>query len=131
MINPFIDKIANAADGLPLYVRYVINDIWAGRYRVLDAGERLPPSLNAYHEEHLRRCSVSSLHQVLTPMVALLAVVHKEPTVDILAALLRQRTLVPAGEAGLMLVQEGLNALESMIKRKRDEDCLLYTSRCV
>ena len=126
VINPFIDKMAKAAHGLPLYVRYVINDIWAGRYRLLDAGERLPPSLNAYHEEHLRRCSVSSLHQVLTPMVALLAVVHEDPTVDILAALLRQRTLVPAGEAGLMLVQEGLNELESMIKRKREDGQIHY-----
>ncbi len=122
VINPFIDQVAKAAQGLPLYVRYVINDIWAGRYRMLDAGERLPPSLNAYHEDHLRRCAVSSLHQVLTPMVVLLAVVYEEPTADMLAALLRQRTLVPAGEAGLALVREGLNALESMIKRKRDQD---------
>ncbi|HAS50345.1 MAG TPA: hypothetical protein DCS21_00740, partial [Gammaproteobacteria bacterium] len=126
VINPFIEKVATAAHGLPLYVQYVINDIWAGRYRMLDAGERLPPSLNAYHEEHLRRCSVSSLHQVLTPMVALLAVVYEEPTVDILAALLRQRTLIPAGETGLMLVQAGLNALESMIKRKREDDQIYY-----
>ncbi|MDS4021649.1 MAG: NACHT domain-containing protein [Candidatus Competibacter sp.] len=122
VINPFIDSVAKAAHGLPLYVRYVINDIWAGRYRMLDAGERLPPSLNAYHEDHLRRCSVSSLHQILTPMVALLAVVYDEPTVDILAALLRQRTLIPAGEEGVALVREGLNALESMVRRKRDED---------
>lgn len=122
VINPFVDNVAKAARGLPLYVRLAINDIWAGRYRMLDAGERLPPSLNAYHEEHLRRCAVSSLQQILTPMVALLAVVHEEPTADMLAALLRQRTLIPAGEAGLTLVRDGLAALESMVRRKRDED---------
>ncbi|MFZ4791664.1 MAG: NACHT domain-containing protein [Candidatus Competibacteraceae bacterium] len=122
IINPFIDKVAKAAQGLPLYVRYVINDIWKGHYRVLDAGERLPPSLSAYHEEHLRRCAVGSLHQVLTPIVALLAVVYEPLSLDILAALLRQRTLIPAGEEGIHLTQAGLAALESMLHRQREED---------
>ncbi len=66
--NPFVEQVARAADGLPLYVHYVINDIFAGRYRVLDGYERLPPSLAAYHENLLRRLSVGSLQQVLTPL---------------------------------------------------------------
>lgn len=122
VINPFITNVAKAAQGLPLYVRLVINDIWAGRYRMLDAGERLPPSLNDYHAEHLRRCAVSSLQQILTPIVALLAVVYEEPTAETLAALLRQRTLIAGGEEGIALVRSGLEALESMLRAKRDED---------
>ena len=122
IINPFINKVAKAAQGLPLYVRYVINDIWEGHYRVLDAGERLPSSLSAYHEKHLRRCAVGSLHQVLTPIVALLAVVYEPLSLEILAALLRQRTLIPAGEEGVHLTQAGLAALESMLHRQREED---------
>ena len=122
IINPFIDKVAKAAQGLPLYVRLVINDIWKGHYRMLDAGERLPPSLSAYHEEHLRRCAVGDLHQVLTPIVALLAVVYEPLSLDILAALLRQRTLIPAGEEGVHLTQAGLAVLESMLHRQREED---------
>jgi WD40 repeat protein len=122
IINPFIDKVAKAAQGLPLYVRLVINDIWKGHYRGLDAGERLPPSLSAYYEDHLRRCAVGDLHQVLTPIVALLAVVYEPLSLEILAALLRQRTLIPAGEEGVHLTQSGLAALESMLHRQREED---------
>ena len=55
VINPFIDLVANRAAGLPLYVKYVIGDVLAGKYRVLDAHEDLPASLHAYHEELLRR----------------------------------------------------------------------------
>ncbi|MDG4597049.1 MAG: SHOCT domain-containing protein [Candidatus Contendobacter sp.] len=30
--NPFVEKVAKAAAGVPLYVKYVIDDIFAGRY---------------------------------------------------------------------------------------------------
>ena len=75
--NPFVDKVARLAEGLPLYVKYVIDDIHAGRYRVLDAGERLPPGLAGYHEELLRRCAIGSLNQVVTPLAALLALARE------------------------------------------------------
>ena len=51
IVNPFIDLVVNKAEGLPLYVKYVIGDVLANRYRVLDGEEILPDSLNAYHEK--------------------------------------------------------------------------------
>jgi WD40 repeat protein len=116
--NPFVEKVAQAAAGVPLYVKYVINDIFAGRYRVLDGHERLPPSLSAYYEELLRRLSVGDLHQVLTPLAATLAVALEPLDATALAALLRRRgKLVPEGEKGLRLVEQGLSAIASMLKR--------------
>lgn len=131
--NPFVEKVARAAAdlplyvkekvaqavvGVPLYVKYVIDDIFAGRYRVLDGHERLPPSLSAYYEELLRRLSVGDLHQVLTPLAATLAVALEPLDAPALAALLYRRgKLVPEGEAGLRLVERGLSAIASMLKR--------------
>lgn len=116
--NPFVEKVAKAAASMPLYVKYVIDDIFAGRYRVLDGHERLPPSLSAYYEELLRRLSVGDLHQVLTPLAATLAVALEPLDAPALAALLRRRgKLVPEGEAGLRLVVRGLSAIVSMLKR--------------
>jgi hypothetical protein len=116
--NPFVEKVAQAAAGVPLYIKYVIDDIFAGRYRVLDGHERLPPSLSAYYEELLRRLSVGDLHQVLTPLAATLAVALGPLDAEALAALLYRRgKLVPEGEAGLRLVERGLSAIASMLKR--------------
>lgn len=117
VVNPFVTRVAEAADGLPLYVRYVVGDVLGGRLRALDAGERLPPSLAAYHEELLRRCNISSLHQVVTPLVATLAVAKEPLTVDILTALLRQRTLLSEGERGPQLVWQALSAVAPMLRR--------------
>lgn len=116
--NPFVEKVAQAAAGVPLYVKYVIDDIFAGRYRVLDGHERLPPSLSAYYEELLRRLSVGDLHQVLTPLAATLAVALEPLDASALAALLYRRgKLVPEGAEGLRLVERGLSAIASMLKR--------------
>jgi hypothetical protein len=116
--NPFVEQVARAADGLPLYVHYVINDIFAGLYRVLDGHERLPPSLAAYHENLLRRLSVGSLQQVLTPLAATLAVAQEPLAAPALAALLRRRgKLVPEGAAGLQGVEHGLAAIATLLKR--------------
>ena len=39
IVNPFIDLVVKQADGLPLYVKYVIGDVLANHYRVLDGNE--------------------------------------------------------------------------------------------
>jgi hypothetical protein len=117
IINPFVERVAQAVQGLPLYVTYVVGDVLGNRFRMLDAGERLPPSLAAYHEELLRRCTVGTLHQVVTPLAATLAAAHEPLTPVALAVVLHRRTLVPDGEHGVQLVYEALSALASMLRR--------------
>lgn len=60
VLNPFIERVARCAAGLPLYVKYVVGDVLGGRYRVLDGEENLPDGLHAYHEELLRRLGVGT-----------------------------------------------------------------------
>jgi WD40 repeat protein len=117
--NPFVDKVARLSEGLPLYVKYVVGDILARRYRVLDAGETLPPGLDAYHAELIRRLGIGDLQQVLTPLAATLAVAWEPLPVPALADLLCRRTLVPEGEPGLALIRKALGLIQSMIRAAR------------
>ena len=98
VVNLYIDKVARRSEGLPLYVKYFIEDILHGRYQ-LDAGDTLPPGLHAYHEALLLRLGIGDLHQVLTPLAATLAVAREPLSAPALADLLYRRgKLVPAGE---------------------------------
>ncbi|WP_295387638.1 AAA family ATPase, partial [uncultured Thiodictyon sp.] len=129
--NPFIDKVARLSEGLPLYVKYVIDDIFDNKYRILDAGESLPPSLDAYHEELLGRLGIGDLHQVLTPLAATLAVAREPLSAPALADLLYRRgKLVPAGERGVALIRKALGAIQTMLRAARtpegDEGYVIY-----
>ncbi len=74
--NPFVELVASRADGLPLYVKYVIGDVLASRYRVLDGREDLPESLHTYHEKMIAglgigdlRCDQQCLVASICPML--------------------------------------------------------------
>jgi len=116
VMNPFVSRVAECAGGLPLYVKYVVADVLAGRYRALDAGERLPPSLDRYHEELLRRCAVGSLQQILTPLAATIAVAREALSVGALTHVLRERNLLTEEDAVAGLVEKGLAAIASMLR---------------
>ena len=122
VVNPFVERVALHAAGLPIYVTYVIGDILANRFRALDAGERLPPTLDRYHEELLRRLGVGILHQVLTPMVALIALAREPVSADTLADILARREVILADGQEVDLVKRALAAAESMLRRARTPD---------
>ncbi|MHC1630694.1 MAG: tetratricopeptide repeat protein [Methanotrichaceae archaeon] len=115
--NVFLDRVTKNANGLPIYVTYVIGDVLAGRYRALDAGELLPPSLDSYHEELLQRCAIGSLHQVITPLATTIATAHEALDSEALTSILIRRTVVPPGRKGSDLVLRGLSAISAMLRR--------------
>jgi DNA polymerase III delta prime subunit len=78
--NRFVETVTRKSEGLPLYVRMVIEDLKAGRWTVWDE-EKLPKSLEDYYEQLLERLKVHSAGGVLTPLVCLLAWA-KEPITE-------------------------------------------------
>jgi hypothetical protein len=122
VVNPFIDRVSEYAAGLPIYVTYVIGDILSNRFRALDAGERLPPSLVHYHEELLRRCSVGILQQLLTPLAASVAVSLEPMTAQALTQLMIHGNVLPDDERASGLVAKGLSALGAMLRRATNPD---------
>lgn len=115
--NAFVSKVADCAGGLPLFVRYVVNDIKGLRLRVLDAHEQIPPSLDRYHEELLRRCAIGILQQVVTPLVATLAVAQEPLTVAALHEILARGNVIPDDEGAPPLIRRALAAVASMVRR--------------
>jgi hypothetical protein len=78
--NRFVEAVTRKSEGLPLYVRMVIEDLKAGRLTVRDE-EKLPEGLVAYYERLLERLRVSDVGTVLTPLFCLLAWA-KEPITE-------------------------------------------------
>ena len=119
IINPFIDRVAEHAHGLPIYVTYVIGDILSNRYSVLDERENLPPSLEAYHETLINRYSIGSLNQVITPIVTALSIAREPMSVSAINQLLGERGIVTKDERGENIVIRALGIISTLIKRTR------------
>jgi tetratricopeptide (TPR) repeat protein len=70
--NRFVEAVARKSEGLPLYVRMLVEDLKAGQWTVRDEG-KLPQGLAAYYERLLERLRASDAGTVLTPLFCLLA----------------------------------------------------------
>jgi hypothetical protein len=124
VLNPFVSLVTKRANGLPLYVKYVIGDVLNGVYRVFDGVEDLPQNLHAYHEKLLKRLAVGDLAGLLTPLVACLAVAGEPLTTTEVEAILRYGKVPVTGVGGRSLVERGLSALASMVRSIRKPDGL-------
>ena len=122
VINPFIELVAKRAEGLPLYVKYVIGDVLANRYRVLDGHETLPESLHNYHEQLLDGLAIGDLKFVLTPLAATLAVAFEPLALHEIQTILAHRNIVPNNDAGRKLVEDGLSAIAPMLRTAPDPE---------
>jgi tetratricopeptide (TPR) repeat protein len=70
--NRFVEAVARKSEGLPLYVRMLVEDLKARQWTVWDEG-KLPQGLAAYYERLLERLRASDAGTVLTPLFCLLA----------------------------------------------------------
>jgi hypothetical protein len=114
--NAAVDAIVEKARGLPLYVRFVVEDIVSGALRFLDLEHRLPPSLEAYYDDLLGRLAIGDLRALLTPLLVTIAWARAPLDEETLLLLMVRREVVPAGETGRLLLRRGLTALSSMLR---------------
>jgi len=120
VVNPFVDAVIARAGGLPIYVSYVIGDVLAGRITSLD-GAQLPPSLGAYHAQVLRKGGAGAAQQLVTPVVATLAIAHEPLTAAALHALMVRRILATDDAAGRAATGEALAQLGGLVHRVDDD----------
>lgn len=76
--SPLINQVCEKSNGFPLYVRYVIGEIRAGRLKRLDGTEPLPQGLEEFYDKLLDRHAIGTLNQAITPLLCLIAV-SREP----------------------------------------------------
>lgn len=69
--NRFVEMVSEKSKGLPLYLRFVVQDILRGVIKNLD--EDLPDGLQSYYTELLGRNHIGQLAVMLTPLLCLIA----------------------------------------------------------
>jgi tetratricopeptide (TPR) repeat protein len=90
--NRFVEAVTRKSEGLPLYVRMVIEDLKAGRLTVWDE-EKLPEGLKGYYEKLLERLQVSDIGTVLTSLFCILAWAKEPITEGMIKFLLQTHNL--------------------------------------
>ena len=119
--NPFIETLVERSEGLPLYIRLVIEDLAAGRLTFLDEN-KLPAKLQDYFERILERLKVGDIPQMLTDLLALLCWTYEPLTEAITRDVLRplyaaaadwERVLAGAFRYGHVMLRRG-NTLEGV-----------------
>ena len=130
VVNPFIDLVAKRAEGLPLFVNYVTQDVQQGNYP-LDGTANLPKGLTAYHEKLIEGLGVGALKELLTPLVATLSMANEPLAEQEIITFLRLRDRIPDGEAGDKLVIKGLAAPEYVKAAPDPEGRWLYVASSI
>jgi hypothetical protein len=72
IVNPFVDRVVTRAQGLPIYVHLLLEDLRRGHFTVNDEA-KLPEGLIAYYDELLHRVGLSTVKHDLSMIVCLLA----------------------------------------------------------
>lgn len=126
--NPFVDAVVEFAKGLPLYVAMLVRDIRdEDRFARFDP-EELPPSLEEYFAELLKRSSIGDLAHFLTPLFCqLLLEIAPQPATRFATALASRGLLLPDADQ-VALVAAGLQILGGIfpLERHPSSDGLRY-----
>ncbi len=114
--NVFIQELVKRSDGLPLYLRLLVEDIRNGRLDFSPGSEqRLPHGLEEYYDRIIEELGddVKTLMPVITSLLAL----AKEPlSIETLIALLSDLKLV-SPEKGQQLLKDALRRGRVMLRR--------------
>jgi len=86
--NHFLEELVKKSEGLPLYVRMVIEDLKERRLNFRDT-EKLPQGLQNYFETLLERLKVGDLPRALTEVLALLCRIYEPMEEEIIADILQ------------------------------------------
>jgi len=114
--NPFLEALVERSQGLPLYLRLVVQDIREGKLSFKEGEEkRLPRGLASYYERVLERLQISDVAAVLTPVFCLLACAKAPLTIETLLELMKDDRLIREG--GEELLRKSLEFGHLMLKR--------------
>ena len=84
--SAFVDEVTERSEGLPIYIKLVVDDIKGGILNALDESERLPDGLSSYYQKLLDRLNIGTFSTILTPMLCLIASAREPITKEQMAA---------------------------------------------
>jgi hypothetical protein len=101
--NPFLEALVERSQGLPLYLRLVVQDIREGKLSFKEGEEKkLPRGLASYYARVLERLQISDVAAVLTPVFCVLACAKAPLTVETLLELMKGDRLIREGGEELL-----------------------------
>jgi NACHT domain len=118
--SPFIDAIAERSNGLPIYVRCVVNDVLAGGDTAHFESRKLPLSLEAFYQQLAERSKIGDIATLLTPLVCLIAVSRESISDQQLAERARDHLRYREEEDVSHDVATALVHLSPMLRRAQD-----------
>jgi hypothetical protein len=115
--NAIVDAVVAKADGLPLYVRFVVEDVQTG-HLTFDAAlpAKLPRGLSAYYDDMLRRFAIGERQALLTPLVVSVAWAKAPLDEETLLTLMVRRTVLDEEAGSSESLRGGLGAVAAMLR---------------
>jgi len=113
--NAFVNAVVRQADGLPLYVRFVTEELNRGDLTFRDEG-RLPAGLAAYYEAMLQRVGISDLQEILTALIVTICHAEGPLTPSGMEELFVWRGLLADGALGRPLLDRAILAAQAVLR---------------
>lgn len=114
--NPVVDAVVERADGLPMYVDLVIEDLNRGELDLETAVNDLPETVHDYYDDLLERYGLGDGGDLATRLLAILACAREPLTEATLHVLLADEGVVDAGDRGRSAVADALDVLGPMLR---------------
>jgi len=117
--NPLVQAIVEKSEGLPLYVRFLVEDLLRGHFELTKHLKgKLPQGLAAYYDDLLDRTGIGDVQALLPKLLGDIVWARGPLTAEVLGELLcRQETIAadkrPRLESNL---QEGLRRAASLVR---------------
>ncbi len=111
--NPIVEEIAKKANGLPLYIYLLIEDINKNRYSIVDI-DKLPDGLTKYYSELVDRMGISSIKEYLTKVITLLSITTEPLDVESISLSLVN---IDAAKDRETLIKDVIQAAGTLLKQ--------------
>ena len=126
--NHAVRVIVKRAEGLPLYVHYILDDLLSGQFRVSELSTRLPQGIISYYDDVMTRLSLGDLSTASTAIVAALAWAKAPLDEAALLYFLVFRSVFLDEMSAKQPFKRALLMLQALLRRKK-EGLELYHSR--
>lgn len=114
--NPLIETVVERADGLPMYVDLVIEDLNRGDLDIDTAVEELPETIHDYYDNLVDRYELGSDSDLPTRLLALLAAAEEPLDEDALTTFISQAGNIDVANEERKAVENALDALGPMLR---------------
>src|SRR5262249_41489796 len=117
--NALVEAIVAKSEGLPLYVRFLVEDLLTGHFELTGRlKSKLPQGLAAYYEDLLERTGIDDVQGMLPKLLGAVVWAQGPVAGELLFELLRRlENVSPPEEERLRVdIRQGLRRVASMVR---------------